>query len=252
MSTYHVRLNRATITGSIPSKKSAHRMVSYAGLLKRAYIYLLEHDPSVLSYETHPFSLSYQVGNRIAQYTPDFRVIWKHERPRLVSCAYQARITEYSSIAQWTAAQLWCDHHSHDFALITEETLRPHNTLLAHLEILAVHSFSPIPPQTYDYVMNVISSIEGSFSPTELVQRTPLLHAFHTTSLIWNLVYRGELLTNLTQPLHVHTTALIWKGTLTTPNLSPPEEKDTSAEARKTMGTSRTEQLNFPCAKTFP
>ena len=52
MSTYHVRLNRATITGSIPSKKSAHRMVSYAGLLKRAYIYLLEHDPSVLSYET--------------------------------------------------------------------------------------------------------------------------------------------------------------------------------------------------------
>lgn len=41
MSTYRVRLNRATITGSIPSKKSAHRMVSYAGLLKRAYIYLI-------------------------------------------------------------------------------------------------------------------------------------------------------------------------------------------------------------------
>lgn len=236
MTTQHTIKSHTAIRGSIPSQKSTHHMVTYQGLLKRAYIYLLEHDPSVLSYEPHPFSLSYQVENRITQYTPDFRVIWKHKRPRLVSCAYQARITECSSIAQWTAAQLWCDRHSHDFALITEETLRPHNTLLANLEILAVHSFSPIPPQTYDYVLNVISSIEGPFSPTELVQRTPLLHAIQTTSLIWNLVYHGELLTNLTQPLHVHTTALIWKGTLTTPHPSPPEKGMSLPECAKNDG----------------
>lgn len=223
MSTHSFRSKRATIRGCIPSKKSACRMVPYAGLLKRAYVYLLEHDPSVLSYEAQPFSLSYQVGNRIAQYTPDFRVIWKQERPRLVSCAYQACISERSSLAQWTAAQLWCAQHEHDFALVTEETLRPHNALLTNLEMLAVHSFSPVPPQTYDYVIKVISSIEGPFSPTELVQRTPLLHAFQTKSLIWNLVYRGELLTDLTQPLHFHTTALIWKGTQPTPQPSPPE-----------------------------
>ena len=211
MSAHPFRSKRATITGSIPSKKSAHRMVRYAGLLKRAYIYLLEHDPSVLSYETNPFSLSYQVGNRRAQYTPDFRVVWAQKPPRLVSCAYHARITERSSVEQWTAAQLWCAQHAHDFALITEETLRPHNALLSNLEMLAVHAFSPIPPQTYDYVINVISSLEGTFSPAELVQQTPLLHAFQTRSLLWTLVSRGELLTDLTQPLHFHTTTLTWK-----------------------------------------
>lgn len=97
-----------------------------------------------------------------------------------------------------TATQLWCQQHHHDFALITEVTLRSQTVLLSNLEMLAVHSFSPIPPQTREYLLNTIISIGGSFSPKELVQRTPLLHPIQTKSFVFHLVYHGELLTDLT------------------------------------------------------
>lgn len=212
MSTTHSRRSHITIRGSIPSKKSTHRMVHYLGLLQRAYIYLLEYDPLVLHYEECPFSISYRSGKQIAQYTPDFRVVWKHQCPRLVTC--RPRITDLERAA-FTAAQLWGRQHDHDVALITEETLSCHRVLLSNLEMLAVHSFVPIPPQIYDYLLTTILSIAGPFSPLDLVQHASLLPPFQTKSFLWNLVYHGELLTDLTQPLAFSSTSLLWKEQFT-------------------------------------
>jgi hypothetical protein len=110
-----------------------------------------------------------------------------------------------------TATQLWCHQHHHDFTLVTDATLHAHTILLSNLEMLVVHAFSPIPPQTYDYVLKTVISIGGSFSPLEFVQQTPLLDPLSTKSALWNLLYHGELLTDLTQPLQF-TTTLLWKG----------------------------------------
>jgi hypothetical protein len=187
-------------------------MVHYHGLLQRAYVYLLEYDDQIQSYEERPFSISYRCGKQISEYIPDFRVIWKHQRPRLVTCMAAASAAAHRSLPPLTAAQLWCQDHHHDFAVVTEESLHSHTVLLSNLELLAVHAFSPIPPQTYEYLLNTIISIGGPFSPLELVQRTPLLHPIQTKSGVWSLVYHGELLTDLTQPLHFATTSLLWRG----------------------------------------
>jgi len=183
-------------------------MVHYRGMLKRAYVYLLEYDDAVLSYEEQPLCIQYASGNQISRYTPDFRVQWQNLRPRLVACMPEITANAPTSIRNLTAAQLWCQQNHHDFALITEVTLRPHKILLSNLEMLAVHSFAPIPAPTYDYLLNMIISIGGPFSPEELVQQTPLLDPMQTKSFIWNLVYHGQLLTDLTQPLHFATTRL--------------------------------------------
>ncbi len=200
------------IRGNIPSQKSTPHMVPYHGLLKRAYVYLLEYDPLVQCYEVQPLSISYVTGTRVARYTPDFRVVWTQQRPRLVACLPETTANHPTSLMAFTAAQLWCHQHDHDFALITDSTLRPHRVLLSNLEMLAVHAFSAIPPHMYDYFLKTIISIESPFSPLELVQRTPLLHPIQTKSWLWNLVYHGELLTDLTQPLTFTSTLLLWKG----------------------------------------
>jgi hypothetical protein len=187
-------------------------MVHYQGLLQRAYIYLLEYDDQVQSYEERPFSISYRCGNQVSEYTPDFRVIWKHQRPRLITCMTEASAAARRSLPPLTAAQLWCQDHHHDFAVVTEALIHSQSALLSNLELLAIHAFAPIPPQTYEYLLNTIISIGGPFSPLELVQRSSLLHPIQTKSSVWNLVYHGELLTDLTQPLHFATTPLLWRG----------------------------------------
>jgi hypothetical protein len=101
--------------------------------------------------------------------------------------------------------------HQYDFALITEDTLEPHTILLANLQLLAVHAFAPIPAHTYDYLLKIIASIDGPFSPNEFIQHAPRLHPYQAKSSLWNLIYHGELLTDLTQPLHFATTSLLWK-----------------------------------------
>jgi hypothetical protein len=124
----------------------------------------------------------------------------------------EASVTAHRSLPSLTAAQLWCQDHHHDFAVVTEASLSSQSALLSNLELLAVHAFAPIPPQTYEYLLNTIISIGGPFSPLELVQRSPLLHPIQTKSSVWNLVYHGELSTDLTQPLHFATTPLFWSG----------------------------------------
>jgi hypothetical protein len=211
MTTQHAMKSRTAIRGSIPSQKSTRHMVEYQGLVKRAYIYLLEYDPSVQSYEIQPFSLRYSSGTLLSTYTPDFRVQWAHQRPRLITCTSQALAQTSSSIAHMSATQQWCQQHQHDFALITEATLEPHTVLLANLQLLAVHSFAPIPAHTYDYMLKIIASIDGQFSPNAFIQYAPRLHPHQAKSSLWNLVYHGELLTDLTQPLHFAQTSLLWK-----------------------------------------
>jgi hypothetical protein len=86
MSTHPSLKSRTAIRGSIPSKKCSLHMVHYQGMLTRAYVYLLEYDDSVQSYQERPFSIPYSSGSLRSQYTPDFRVQWHHQRPRLVAC----------------------------------------------------------------------------------------------------------------------------------------------------------------------
>lgn len=222
MSTPHSFHSPTTIRGSLPSKKLTHLMVHYRGLLKRAYVYLLEYDMQVRSYEPQPLSIAYHAGTRVARYTPDFRVVWTHQRPRLVACMPETTATQRASLMGLTAAQLWCHQHGHDFALITDATLRPHRVLLSNLELLAPHSLAPIPAPTYDYLLKTIISIGGPFSPLELVHHTPLLHPIQTKSALYHLIYHGELLTDLTHPFQFASTPLLWKGYGAGLGASPP------------------------------
>lgn len=211
MTTQRIVKSRTAIRGSIPSQKPTRHMIEYQGLIKRAYIYLLEYDSSVQSYEIQPFSLQYSSGTRIATYIPDFSVQWIHQRPRLISCTSQDRALTSSWREHMSAAQQWCQLHEYDFALITEDTLASHTILLANLQLLAIHAFVPIPAHTYDYLLKIIASIDGPFSPNEFIQHAPQIHPYQAKSSLWNLIYHGELLTDLAQPLHFAKTFLRWK-----------------------------------------
>jgi hypothetical protein len=236
MATQHAMKSRIAIRGSIPSQKTTRHMVAYQGLVKRAYVYLLEYDSAVQSYEVQPFSIRYHTEQLLATYTPDFRVLWTHHRPRLITCTSQQLAQTPQSIAQMCTTQQWCQQHQHDFALITEVTLEPHAVLLANLQLLAVYAFAPIPTHTYDYLLKIIASIDSPFSPDEFIQYTPQLHPYQAKSALWNLIYHGELLTDLTQPLHFANTSLLWNHKLSSSSSSTPKNTAPHLPSREENG----------------
>ncbi len=63
-------------TGIVPSQKEGneYRLIGYEGTLERDFIYLLEDDDNVVSYQEQDVKLRWHDGDRWRRYTPDFCV----------------------------------------------------------------------------------------------------------------------------------------------------------------------------------
>lgn len=194
--------------GGIPSRK-LRRMVAYESSIERAYIYLLEYDRQVVSYEEQPCRIWYRdQEGRKRSYIPDFLVCWRQHRYTLVECKPASQLDDADNKRKWSAAQLWCEQRGYAFAVVTEEALRPHKTLLSNIQQLVGHTYVPLTPQAKDYLLKTIQAANRPLSVAEYVEQCPLLAPRIVRSAIWHLLYTGELVTDLTQPLHVMMTVV--------------------------------------------
>ncbi|HYT41060.1 MAG TPA: Tn7 transposase TnsA N-terminal domain-containing protein [Methylomirabilota bacterium] len=112
-------------------------MVHCDGPNERDYVNLLEYDPMVVSYEEQPCTIEYIFNQKKRLYTPDFAVYWRLQQPSLVECKPESKLTDPENLRKWTAARLWCEHHHHMFALVTDAALRKHSDLLSNIKLLA-------------------------------------------------------------------------------------------------------------------
>ncbi len=197
--------------GAIPSPKMG-TMVYYRNRIKRDYIYLLDYDPEVLTYEEWPCTITYQLDGIEYTYTPDFSVARRQGKPGIVVCTRAVHVNEPQYIPKWTAIQLWCEKHGYEFHLVTEVALLKYQQLLANLKSLAVHAHRAYPVQAYEYVLQTVMSSPRPLTVAEIVQRTSHIDARLTRAYLWHLLAVGVLATDLTKPLHVKTTLITWKG----------------------------------------
>jgi hypothetical protein len=202
---------RGSVSGAVPSRK-LDRMVHYESLIARGCIYIFEHDPRVHTYEEEPCTIHYRFDGSERRYTPDFAVTWIDRKLTLMECKPVAHMSDPENAPKWTAARLWAVRHRYEFVLVTDASLRAYGALLPNLELLAVHGYQRIPPPAREYLLKTAQSINGPFTPNELVRQTPQLEPIRTRSYIWHLLYVGEFSTDLTRPLHFDGTVLSWKG----------------------------------------
>src|SRR2546429_2455482 len=111
--------------GAIPSRKMGI-MVYYRNQIKRDYIYLLDYDPEVISFEEWPCTISYTQNGQEDSYTPDFCVARQQERRSIVICTWAAQTQNPQHLARWTATQLWCEKYGYELQLVTEIVLHKH------------------------------------------------------------------------------------------------------------------------------
>ncbi len=189
-------------------------MVHCEGPNERDYVYLLEYDPMVVSYEEQPCTIEYIFIQKKRLYTPDFAVYWRHQQPSLVECKPASKLADPENLQKWTAARLWCEQYHYTFMVVTDVALRQCGYLLENIKLLAGHGHQHISPQAKEYLLRTVQAENRALSIAELVERTrsPQFTSNTIRSCIWHLIYNRELCADLTRPLNVMTT-LVWCAT---------------------------------------
>ena len=193
--------------GAIPSSKLG-RMVHWKSALVRDYIYLLEYDPYVLSYEEQPCTIAYSYRGQSHTYTPDFLVQRSNHAQMLIACTSSSHLHDQKYLVQWTAASIWCQQTFSSFAFITERTLQPHRVLIENLRLLAVHAHRTIDEPVCEIILRTVAAVSHPLSLPEIIELTPDISARIIPGVVWHLLAVGRLTANLTQPLHVLTTQI--------------------------------------------
>ncbi|KAF2082001.1 TnsA endonuclease N-terminal domain-containing protein [Flavobacterium sharifuzzamanii] len=122
----------SSLSGYFVSKKQQNEIIQFESALERDYIYLLEFNPSVLSYLEQPLSIFYTDSrNKKHKYTPDFLVIYSDNniQDTLVEIKYHEDLTSNSLIykEKFQAADKFCKKNNLTFVILSEREIRDSN-----------------------------------------------------------------------------------------------------------------------------
>lgn len=134
-------------TGFFPSLKNK-RPIAFESLLERDYIYLLEFDKDVISYNEQPITITYCVANRNYKYTPDFFVQRKNKNQLIEVKPYsklQKILNDDSLRKKYNAAAQFCkSNQQSEFKIVTDNEICSGN-ILNNIKYLFSYSRLEIP-----------------------------------------------------------------------------------------------------------
>jgi TnsA endonuclease N terminal len=111
-----------SFTGKFPSLKMK-RMIQFESGVEKDFIYLLEYDRRISSYEEQPVCIEYKIDGKKHTYTPDFQAVvggetWVYE------CKPEKFVGASNNKIKFDAAEKWCVEKGWGFQVITAELIR--------------------------------------------------------------------------------------------------------------------------------
>jgi hypothetical protein len=195
-----VRHHGFNIIGTFAGLKA--NSVPYESTIERDFMYFLEYDARVVSYESQPLFITGSTEDgKPHVYTPDFLVIRTTDRI-IVECKPLAKVDEEETQQQCTLGRQWAEAHNHIFLLVTDQELRAGHRL-NNLKVLWKYSRFPVPPATIKRCIAALTVYPEGMSfldlATELSDGTspPLMQS----PALYALLFQHALVTNLSQPL---------------------------------------------------
>ena len=110
------------VIGKFPSIKNG-RMVWWESQIERDYLYLLEIDPDVVSYEEQPLKIRYYLDGEPHLYTPDFRVIRRDKR-QIVEVKDKKAAVREEYVELFRRAAPICQEQGYEFVVVTDLDIR--------------------------------------------------------------------------------------------------------------------------------
>jgi hypothetical protein len=203
------------VHGWFPSLKLG-RLVAFHSAVARDYLYLLDYDPAVITFQEHPGALEYTAAGRRARYTPDFQ-LRQRARDVLVACTVDDAASASADRPEFTAARAWCAARQMEFRIVTAAQLRQ-GWRLANIKLLTYYARQPVPPQLE---IQVYARLAVAGAPLPLLALLEAIHPDHPRAAypaVLHLLFHGRLWAPLdAAPLSDGTPVAL------SPAVSPPE-----------------------------
>ena len=131
--------------------------VSYNSLLQKDFMYWLEFDPDVLSYNTPAISFDYYSNGRQKRYAPDFQVV-RRQKKQIIEVKSQKVIEsdEYQRLYQFLSDI--CDETGWTFVALTELEVQ-REPLLSNIKLLYRYERENFSIDEYRDCLEIVRSI---------------------------------------------------------------------------------------------
>jgi hypothetical protein len=195
-------------TGFFPSEKIG-RPVAFESLLERDYIFLLEYDNCVLSYQEQPITINYSFNNKDYRYTPDF-LVKRSTGTQIIEIKPKSKLLKLLSKEdgkrKLMAGHNYCFSNGYEYKIITEEDIRS-GSLLKNIKFLFGFSKLTVPASIKMNIRNKLLE----YRPIKIREFICCLGYGETQkyiSYIYSLLYSKVLFTNLQKPINID--SYIW------------------------------------------
>lgn len=166
--------------------------------LERDYIYLLEIDPNVISYQGQPFTIAYDRYDKRRKYTPDFFVQRKGSK-QVVEVKPTSKVEKFKNSYRFSQIINFCSFNDLEFAILTEDVIRV-QPRLSNVKLLYKYAKVSIPWSVYINCFDYLYSLEIS---TISRAEENLKEKGVTQSSLLKLLWDGFLMTDLMQSISV-------------------------------------------------
>ncbi len=183
------------VIGKFPSLKM-NTAIWWESQLERDYIYLLEIDPDVLSYQEQPFTISYSNLDKRRKYTPDFLVSRKGFK-QIIEVKPERKISEPQNIRRLTQAASFCQANNLEFVVVSEKTIRV-QPRLDNIKLLYRYARVSLSWHNYHDCKAYFRCLEAN----RLIEAEQDLEAKGITrNHLLRLLWSGFLITDLMKPI---------------------------------------------------
>lgn len=189
--------NRGTkkIIGKFPSLKM-NTAIWWESQLERDYIYLLEIDPDVLSYQGQPFTIAYSNLDKRRKYTPDFLVERKDSK-QIIEVKPAHKVSEPQNTRRFQQAANVCLANNLEFVVVTEKTIRV-QPRLDNIKLLYGYARVSLSWHNYHDCLAYFRCVETK----SLLEASGDLEAKGITrNHLLRLLWSGFLITDLMKPI---------------------------------------------------
>lgn len=188
------------VIGKFPSLKMG-KMVWWESQLERDYIFHLELDRAVISYEEQPLKIRYMLDREVHYYTPDFLVV-RHGKKQIaeVKDEESANSDDYKLLFR-TVAPLFLAE-GYEFVVVTEKNIRV-QPLLSNIKLLHKYSRTVI---TYKHQLDTYAYFANSEECVLAELGGFLKSRGGSIQVVYALIYRGMLSIDLSKPVNSQST----------------------------------------------
>lgn len=154
------------VIGKFSSLKMG-QVIWWESQIERDYIYLLEFDPDVVSYEEQPLRIEYYLDGKKHRYTPDF-LVRKADKRIIVEVKREEEALKEKNQCIFRIVSYMCACNGYEFIVVTNTMIRL-QPRLDNIKLLTKYQRTPIDDPQYQIACYELFANRHEISLGELV-----------------------------------------------------------------------------------